>query len=136
LPDQHERNLGQTLSLKDSEEKFRAAGLNLTGLTDIRPGLRNSRGRLRDLVLVTSRGEVTLPGDQFRKLLGYSVIKSTNFSVRVVGGDVVFSGIGNGHGVGLCQWGAKQRALEGFVYSEILSYYYPGTVMKKIFDIR
>jgi len=126
----------QTLSLKDCEEKFRAAGLKVSGLTDIRPGVRNSRGRLKNVVLVTSQGEVSLPGDQFRKLIGYGVIKSTNFTVKVAGGEAVFSGIGNGHGVGLCQWGAKQRALEGFVYSEILSYYYPGTILKKFFDIR
>ena len=125
----------QTLSLRDSEEKFRAAGFKVTGLTDIRPGVRNSRGRLRNIVLVTSRGEVSLPGDQFRKILGYGIIKSTNFTVKVANGEAVFSGIGNGHGVGLCQWGAKQRAVDGFVYSEILSYYYPGTVLKKFFDI-
>lgn len=126
----------KTLTLKDSEEKFRAAGLHVTGLTDIRPGVRNSRGRLRNVVLVTSHGEVSLPGDQFRKVLGYGIIKSTNFTVKVANGEATFNGIGNGHGVGLCQWGAKQRALEGFVYSEIITYYYPGTVLKKFFDIR
>lgn len=126
----------QTLSLRDCEEKVRAAGVKVTGLTDIRPGVRNGRGRLRNVVLVTSRGEVSLPGDQFRKVIGYGVVKSTNFTVKVSNGEAVFSGIGNGHGVGLCQWGAKQRALEGFVYSEILTYYYPGTALKKFFDIR
>ena len=39
----------------------------------------------------------------------------------------MFLGKGYGHGVGLCQWGAKQRADDGFTYREILSYYYPGT---------
>jgi stage II sporulation protein D len=39
--------------------------------------------------------------------------------------------MGFGHGVGLCQWGAKQRALNGFDYTEILSYYYPGTKLEK-----
>jgi stage II sporulation protein D len=38
--------------------------------------------------------------------------------------------------VGLCQWGAKQRALDGFGYDEILSYYYPGTDLIKLSDIR
>ena len=50
--------------------------------------------------------------------------------------EVSFSGSGNGHGVGLCQWGTKQRALDGFSYGEILSYYYPGAVLKKLSEIR
>jgi stage II sporulation protein D len=45
---------------------------------------------------------------------------------------VVFSGVGYGHGVGLCQWGAKQRSEDGFDYREILSYYYPGAKLEKI----
>lgn len=36
-------------------------------------------------------------------------------------------GRGDGHGVGLSQWGAKKRADNGQSYSEILSFYYPGT---------
>ena len=126
----------QKLTLKEIEDKLRAAGYKAAGLTDIRAGVRNNRGRLKNVVAVTQRGEVAVPGDQFRKAVGYGVIKSTNFTVRVVNNDVLFSGLGNGHGVGLCQWGAKQRALEGFSYAEILSYYYPGTELKKLSDIR
>jgi stage II sporulation protein D len=79
------------------------------------------------VILATSRGRVTVPAAAFRKSLGFSVIKSTSFEVRVTDDDVYFSGIGYGHGVGLCQWGSKQRAADGFDYREILSYYYPGT---------
>ncbi|NVN89563.1 MAG: SpoIID/LytB domain-containing protein [Desulfuromonadales bacterium] len=125
-------NWEQKLELKDIEERLRAAGFKVSGVTDIRPGGRNNRGRLKNISVVSGRGTVTLAGDQFRKILGYGVIKSTNFSVRVSDGAAVFSGIGNGHGVGLCQWGAKQRALNGFSYTEILSYYYPGTVLEKV----
>jgi stage II sporulation protein D len=123
----------QKLELKDIEEKLRAAGFKVSGVTDIRPGVRNNRGRLKNVVVVSARGDVTLAGDQFRKVLGYSVIKSTNFTVKISGDNVIFNGTGYGHGVGLCQWGAKQRALNGFVYTEILSYYYPGTVLEKAF---
>jgi stage II sporulation protein D len=126
----------QKLSLKELEERLRAAGFKATGLIDIRAGVRNSRGRLKNVIAVTQRGEIAIPGDQFRKAVGYGIIKSTNFTVRVINGDALFSGTGNGHGVGLCQWGAKQRALEGFSYSEILSYYYPGTELKQLSDIR
>ena len=35
-------------------------------------------------------------------------------------------GVGWGHGVGLCQWGAYFMAKQGYKYDEILKYYYPG----------
>ncbi|BCS53781.1 SpoIID/LytB domain-containing protein [Geobacter sp. SVR] len=125
----------QKLTLKDIDEKLRAAGYKVTGVTDLRPGPRNERGRLRNIRAVSGQGEVAISGDQFRKAIGYGIIKSTNFVVKVANGEAVFSGYGNGHGVGLCQWGAKQRALDGFGYAEILTYYYPGTQLKRFFEI-
>jgi stage II sporulation protein D len=121
----------QRILLRDIEEKMKGEGLKVSGITDIRPGQRNNRGRLRNVLIVSSRGELTLTGDQFRKAIGYAVIKSTNFTLKIVNGEVRFTGLGYGHGVGLCQWGAKQRALDGFGYAEILSYYYPGTALTK-----
>lgn len=126
----------QKILLRDIEEKLKNAGYKLSTVSDIRLGQRNSRGRLTNVVIVTSRDEILLTGDQFRKAVGYGVIKSTNFSLKIINGVANFSGLGNGHGVGLCQWGAKQRALDGFGYAEILSYYYPGTELTKLSDIR
>lgn len=41
--------------------------------------------------------------------------------------EVTIEGGGLGHGVGLCQWGARGMALDGAGAREILAYYYPGT---------
>lgn len=46
-----------------------------------------------------------------------------------------FSGMGNGHGVGLSQIGAKNRANAGQKYDEILTFYYTGTELKRVGDI-
>ena len=124
------------LSLKEIEERLRMAGNKLSGLYDIRPGINNSRGRLKQVVLLATHNGGTISAEQFRKAVGYSVIKSTRFTVKNSKNEISFSGSGNGHGVGLCQWGAKQRALDGFGCGEILSYYYPGTELKKLTDIR
>lgn len=124
------------IALPELEDRLKTAGYKVSGIMDIRAGSRNSRGRLSTVQVVALRGEATLTGDQFRKAVGYTVIKSTNFIVKVENGQAGFSGLGNGHGVGLCQWGAKQRALDGFGYNEILSYYYPGTDLLKLSDIR
>ena len=124
------------LFLKEIEERLLSAGHKVSGLYDIKPGASNSRGRLKQVILVTTKGSSTISGEQFRRAIGYSSIKSTRFVVNNSNNEISFSGSGNGHGVGLCQWGAKQRALDGFGYGEILSYYYPGTQLKKLSDIR
>lgn len=116
----------QKIPIKKVEAQLKAAGFTVTGLTDIRPGSRNRSGRLSELFLTGSRGKISVPATSFRKALGYGVIKSTIFDLKTSGDDVIFTGNGNGHGVGLCQWGSKQRAADGFDYREILSYYYPG----------
>ncbi len=42
------------------------------------------------------------------------------------------SGMGNGHGVGMSQWGAYGMALQGSSYQDILNYYYQGIdIIKK-----
>ncbi|MGC8594144.1 MAG: SpoIID/LytB domain-containing protein [Candidatus Kryptoniota bacterium] len=47
--------------------------------------------------------------------------------------ELTLRGQGNGHGVGMCQWGAIGMSRKGFNYKEILYHYYPGTTIKKIY---
>ena len=121
----------QTISLRKLETALRAAGFQLQGLRELRVQWRNESGRVQDLVAVGAKGRLLVPGVAFRKAIGYGVIKSTNFELTVSGDEAVITGFGSGHGVGLCQWGAKQRALDGFSYREILAYYYPGVKLAK-----
>ncbi len=123
------------IQLSRIESALRAAGQKISDLLDIKEGSRNNRGRLKTVVLVTSRGNVTMLATKFRMAVGSTVIKSTNFNLRVEGQSAIFNGMGYGHGVGLCQYGAKQRALDGFNYKEILSYYYPGTKLSKLSEL-
>lgn len=44
-------------------------------------------------------------------------------------GQFVISGTGNGHNVGLSQYGAKAMAEQGFSYREILEFYYTGVIV-------
>ncbi|MFM7666605.1 MAG: stage II sporulation protein D, partial [Bacteroidota bacterium] len=57
-------------------------------------------------------------------------LKSTYFSVNLIENNVVLTGKGFGHGVGLCQEGAMQLAKLGFTTEEILNYYYPNSALK------
>ncbi|HEV8144562.1 MAG TPA: hypothetical protein VGQ77_17005, partial [Methylomirabilota bacterium] len=45
-----------------------------------------------------------------------------------------FTGRGYGHGVGLCQWGAKGMAERGHSARQILEFYYPGTTFGVLND--
>lgn len=45
---------------------------------------------------------------------------------------LVIDGAGNGHGVGLGQWGAYGLALHGFDYRSILLHYYPATGLQTL----
>ncbi len=123
----------QMLPLKRLESLLKKGGYGVTGLRGIIPLYRNKSGRIGDLSIIFERGSINIPAVDFRKTVGYSVIKSTSFDVRISGENAVISGVGYGHGVGLCQWGAKKRAEDGFDYREILSYYYPGTILEKIY---
>ena len=51
-------------------------------------------------------------------------LKSTFFTIKEQGENVVFTGKGFGHGVGLCQEGAQRMAEKGYSYTKILNYYY------------
>lgn len=46
-----------------------------------------------------------------------------------------FSGMGNGHGIGLSQIGARNRANAGQKFDEILTFYYSGSQVKRVSDI-
>jgi stage II sporulation protein D len=48
------------------------------------------------------------------------------------GGTLSLSGHGWGHGHGMSQWGAAGAASKGLTYSQILSFYYPGTASANI----
>ena len=59
-------------------------------------------------------------------------LKSADFSVEEKGDKIVFTTKGNGHGVGMSQYGAKTLAEEGKTYEEILNYYYSDIKIENI----
>lgn len=106
-------------------------GYRLNDISDIRIGAITPAGRVKE-VAVRSAGRTTVvSAETLRAALGNTVIPSVFFELELSEGEAVFSGRGNGHGVGLCQWGAKEMAQRGYDYKAILSHYYPGTVLKK-----
>ena len=63
-------------------------------------------------------------GLQLRQKLS---LRSTAFTIELLGDTVQITTKGNGHRVGMSQYGANAMAAKGSTYQEILAYYYPGT---------
>ena len=64
--------------------------------------------------------------------LGWNTIPSNNFTVKKENGQILLEGTGQGHGIGLCQSGAKAMAADGADFRQILSHYYPNTTIISI----
>lgn len=92
----------------------------------VRKKLKSQRVEWVD-ILFTKGILKRLRGEDIRRLLGYSNIRSTLFKVTKNNRGWKFAGKGFGHGVGLCQWGTKSMASTGKSYKEILKHYYPST---------
>ncbi|MFQ6066769.1 MAG: SpoIID/LytB domain-containing protein [bacterium] len=114
---------------------LREAGSPLGKLYRIQPVSFDQSGRVKQLRIQYRGGEKYLKGSEFRRLVGFDRIKSTLFkvvlSVRRHARYFVFTGRGSGHGVGMCQWGAKAMAEKGYSTREILQFYYPGTSIER-----
>jgi stage II sporulation protein D (peptidoglycan lytic transglycosylase) len=61
--------------------------------------------------------------------LGWSAVPSNNYVMRREGEQAILQGVGQGHGMGLCQAGAQAMADEGADFHEILAHYYPNTII-------
>ena len=84
---------------------------------------KTDAGRIKSV----SVGDAIIKGSTFRNMLG---LRTTDFSVKYADGNIVVNVRGNGHGVGMSQYGASLLASEkGYDYKQILAHYYTDTVL-------
>ena len=97
---------------------------------------RTPSGRVAVLRVDMDHGAYRVRGNDIRNVLrspGGEPLNSTYFSPDIVAGTdgrlsrLTVRGLGYGHGVGMCQWGAIGRARAGQDFRMILRTYYPGT---------
>ena len=109
-------------------------------VSDIRITQRSGSGRVEQLAVSVSGSEVRVDGQsnvrQVLRTPAGDLLRSTAFTLVAVGAGrdithLVAQGMGAGHGVGLCQWGAVGRARAGQTYHQILTAYYPGTRVER-----
>jgi len=117
------------------------SGNGSTRVTDVRAARTTPTGRISQLLLVTTDGQVALNPTRIREVLRTSTgapLNSSMFQLHVErDGEnvtrVVAAGAGYGHGVGMCQYGAAGRSRAGFGYGDILRTYYHGTTLERIY---
>jgi len=61
--------------------------------------------------------------------LGWAAVPSNDFAMQEEHNQILLKGTGQGHGIGLCQAGAKAMAQEGADFREILNHYYPNATI-------
>jgi stage II sporulation protein D len=124
-------NFQWTLELKldDLSEMLRRAGFGVGTVRGIEVAERTSSLRAGAVIVRGNARTQRLRGSDFRRAVGYDTLKSTLFAVAIDGDVARFSGRGYGHGVGMCQWGAKSMAELGASARQILAFYYPGTTL-------
>lgn len=98
-----------------------------TGRSPVQVTERTAAGRVKRVRV----GDLTLTGREFRERLG---LRSTDFRVFLEGGELVVETHGDGHGVGMSQYGADGMARVGKSYQEILAHYYKGVTLSRLFE--
>jgi len=114
------------LSREELERLFHIPSLRTIEL------FRSPSGRVMEVILKGDRKVLRMKGNEFRLILGPTRLKSLKFRLQSRRDQLIFSGEGYGHGVGLSQWGARRMAESGLHYQEILSFYYPGTRIRHL----
>jgi len=103
-------------------------------IEDIVLGERGVSGRLKSVSIRGNQKTETIQKElPIRRVFGglpsamFTVHKSTKSGAA----QFTFTGGGRGHGVGMCQHGARGMALQGHGYREILKHYYSGVSLAR-----
>lgn len=105
----------------------------LKSVTNMRVVHRDKAG-IAQRVMISDHGKkYYVDGHKLYSTLS-TEIKSFAYKCHRHGESIVFSGVGFGHHMGLCQWGAHKLARDGWNFRKILKFYYPGTTFMKLYS--
>lgn len=129
-----------SINAQELGDKIRKLGALRGALVSLRVATRNSLGRAAQVEVVGTGGAKIVAASRIRDILGTLNLRSTDFSVvrnpagrAPASNNFVFMGHGSGHGVGMCQYGAKAMGDKGRTYAEILAHYYPAAQITKLY---
>lgn len=100
-------------------EKYPQAALDAPASEWFKDSHRSEAGGVIDVLV----GGVRVKGSFVREIAG---LNSTNFRVSPTEDELIFTTTGYGHCVGMSQYGARELALEGKAFDEIIRHYFTG----------
>lgn len=111
----------------------------LDEVRDVQVRRRGPSGRVTEVRIQVGRGEIPVFAPDIRQVLltpEGRPLASTAFELAVTRSHgsiqrLRATGVGWGHGVGMCQWGAIGRARAGQTARTILTTYFPGTRIER-----
>lgn len=110
-------------------------GSDIGEVTDLIPLRRDASDRISLIAVEGTAGKTEIGKElAIRRLLSPTHLKSSAF--QITGSDsenFILHGKGWGHGVGMCQIGAAVMALHGHTAEEILSFYFPGARLHRLY---
>ncbi len=115
----------------DPAELGRKLGLG-EPVVELKVLTKTPSGRAAQLRVAGRHSDKVMSGREFREALGGEAVRSTLFEVQSEPAGFWVMGSGAGHGVGMCQWGARGMAAAGKKSEEILRHYFPGTEVKRL----
>lgn len=129
LSDQRLQTLLVQAEVLDKKEKIQ----------DLAVDFVNRSGRVLKVRITTDKQDHVIRGSLFRRIInGYyrkRRMLSQLYDITMVGKKITINGHGLGHGVGMCQWGARGMAQHGFDYRDIISHYFKGTTLKRLYGL-
>jgi len=119
-----------TYTIDEVEAIIKAENKSIKKVQHIKVSKRDLAGLVKEIKVKSHKKVVSFTGKKAYSL--FKDIKSFCFSASRSGNQIIFSGTGYGHHLGMCQWGARQKIKEGLPYTEVLKFYYPGTTFMKL----
>jgi len=123
------KNWTAEFSFDEIAAACKASGQPVEEIKSFELGEKGESGRTVNFIV---NGK-TVSAPSFRLNIGSSKLKSTLIdSIAISGDKIYFTGRGFGHGVGMSQWGAYGLAKEGKDYRDIISQYFTGVDLVRL----
>jgi stage II sporulation protein D len=130
-------NWSRRMSLGQVQSRLARAARGIGPITDLRVVTRGYSHRVTDLEIVGLSGTAHIKGGRIRSALGlreqlFVIDREFDDNGRVT--DLIFTGRGWGHGVGMCQVGAYGLAKQGWTFDRILKAYYSNIDLTRMYQ--
>lgn len=122
--DGYQHDWKRSLTYQDITTALRSSRYNAGNICKVNVKSFCKSGSVKELSLSWGDGATVISGPMFRSMFG---LKSTKFEIEEKKEGIFLEGSGAGHGVGMCQDGAKRMAERSYSYTDILYFYFPGT---------